>query len=88
MTSDHLFRANLCANLANLSHLQLPLCKAMSCIPLGWRPVLPERICGEGQGLLGCKISSKRGNKEHGISGIICKKECVGADKSRGREKH
>jgi len=59
----------------------------MSCIPHGLRPALPERTCGEGQGLLRCKISKQRGNKEHGISAMICKMECVGADKGRGGEK-
>lgn len=65
MTNDHLFKANLCANLASLSHQ--PLCKAMSYISHGLRLTLPESTCGEGQGLLRCKISKQRGNKEHGI---------------------
>lgn len=50
MTTENLFRANLCANLANLSHLQLPLCNSCLafhldgdlCFPKGY----VERING------------------------------------------
>lgn len=83
MTTDHSFEANLCANLANSNHLQLSLCKEMSCIPHKLKSALPKKTCGKHQGLLMCKISKQRGNKKHGVSAVICKMECGGADKGR-----
>lgn len=76
-------KANPYASLANLSHLLYTEAVAMSCVPHGLRPALPERTCGAGL-ILRCKIRKKRRNKEHETVLWFVK---WNADKGRGGEK-